>query len=292
MSFSSEQKQQILSTQLRSLCCRKAFFQGILTGKGSVEDGVVTVSCESGEFALGLKSLIFDVYKQDAVISGGVNGGRLKRLSFRSSSAESFLTDLYGNSFTLPSKCNGCAPAFLRGLFFSCGRLSDPTKQYSLEFSVRGRTEIIKTIFEDLGLNPKISIKKNEDIIYFRRSSDIEDFLGYAGMNSAAFALMNEKIQSEFRNNANRVANCETNNIEKAVASSVRLLPLLRELDRKGLLSQLPEELEQTARMRMKHDDLSLSQLASLFTPKITKSGLSHRLKSINELAVSLLGHD
>ena len=111
-------------------------------------------------------------------------------------------------------------------------------------------------------------------------------------MNSAAFAVMNEKIQGEFRNNANRVANCETNNIEKAVASSVRLLPLLRELERKGLLSQLPEELEQTARMRMKHEDLSLSQLAALFTPKITKSGLSHRLKSINELAVSLLGHD
>ena len=54
-------------------------------------------------------------------------------------------------------------------------------------------------------------------------------------------------------------------------------------------MSQLPEELEKTARLRMEHDDLSLSQLSAIMTPRVSKPGLSHRLKKITEMAVSLL---
>ena len=53
---------------------------------------------------------------------------------------------------------------------------------------------------------------------------------------------------------------------------------------------KLPEELEATARLRLEHRDLSLSQLAAIITPKISKPGLSHRLKRITELARELLG--
>jgi DNA-binding transcriptional regulator WhiA len=116
-----------------------------------------------------------------------------------------------------------------------------------------------------------------------------EDFFALAGMNQLAFVLMNAKIQRELRNSANRIANCETNNITKAINASQSQIAILRELDAKGLMSQLPDELEKTARLRMEHDDLSLSQLAALMTPRVSKPGLSHRLKRITEIATSLL---
>ena len=52
------------------------------------------------------------------------------------------------------------------------------------------------------------------------------------------------------------------------------------------------DELEATARLRLQHRDMSLSQLAALITPKISKPGLSHRLKKITELAKELLEID
>ena len=57
----------------------------------------------------------------------------------------------------------------------------------------------------------------------------------------------------------------------------------------RGLISLLPDELEATARLRMEFKDLSLAQLSLLTNPRISKPGLSHRLKKITEIAKSLL---
>ena len=108
-------------------------------------------------------------------------------------------------------------------------------------------------------------------------------------MNQTAFDIMNAKIQAELRNNTNRIVNCETNNIGRAVSASMSQIALISELIDKGLISLLPDELERTARFRMENKDMSLSQMAGAITPPISKSGLSHRLKKITELAESIL---
>ena len=130
---------------------------------------------------------------------------------------------------------------------------------------------------------------KGKKIIYFRNSSAIEDFLALAAVNNTIFALMNAKIQGEIRNNVNRISNCETNNINKAVLASSGQIAVIQELVRTGLISQLPDELQKTALLRMEHSDLSLSQLAAIITPYISKPGLSHRLRRITELGKELL---
>ena len=52
-----------------------------------------------------------------------------------------------------------------------------------------------------------------------------------------------------------------------------------------GSLSSLPEELAAIARLRLAYPEASLSQLASLTTPPLTKSGVNHRLQKILEIA-------
>ena len=54
-------------------------------------------------------------------------------------------------------------------------------------------------------------------------------------------------------------------------------------------MSSLPEELEETARLKLRYPDLPLSALAAQMTPAISKSGLSHRLKKIEEIGARLL---
>jgi len=286
MSFSTEQKAEIMKQQMKNFCCRKAFLHGVLASKAEIRDGLVTLNVENEEYAAFIAPLVRELFGSELTVSAPRRGGRCKTATFESTAAEKFLTDvsvLGADMFV--EKCSLCRGAFLRGIFFATGRLSSPEKEYLLEFSLGRRSRMFAAYFESIGLYPKRSERQSETLLYFKNSTMIEDFFALAGLNSAAFALMNSKINGEFRNNANRVANCETNNIQKAVNSSMKQIAVLEELDRAQLLSSLPEELERTARLRMEHRDLSLSQLAAISVPPISKSGLSHRLSKIMELA-------
>ena len=158
-------------------------------------------------------------------------------------------------------------------------------KQYGLEFSLGDRAEIFRELFLGIGLDGRIAQRKNESVIYFKSADVIEDFFAFVGMNDAVFSVINAKINRELRNTANRIANCETNNIGKSVNASQKHINAIRDLDRANLLSSLPEELERTARLRLQYMDFSLARLAGVAVPPITKSGLSHRLNKILEVA-------
>lgn len=289
MSFSSEQKADILSQPIKSLCCKKALLSGIIASRGSLLDDCVVLSISTRELAEQIAELVGEVYSKEHKISTMSGGGRGYILCFRSPAAHRTLTEFLGGGEFFAEKCRLCHSYFLRGIFLASGRMTDPTKQYILEFALKNSIDRFVELFEELGLSPKISKKPRETVVYFRNSSSIEDFFALASMNNTTFALMNAKIQGEIRNNVNRVANCETNNINKAVSASVGQIAIITELVRKGLISQLPDELQKTALLRMEHSDLSLSQLAALITPYISKPGLSHRLKRITELGKELL---
>ena len=289
MSFSQEQKADIISQPIRTSCCKSAFIQGVLASRGEVLEGEVHISMDGAESIEYVVSTIFDLYSKPVEIISPPSGGRRKLLCFRAKSAEKYLHEFDSAKLFHHEKCDMCMSNFLKGVFLASGRVSDPAKQYSLEFSVGKRTNRFIELFEEVGLVPRVSEKKNESLIYFRNSTQLEDFFALANMNQTAFDIMNAKIQGELRNTANRIVNCETNNIDRAISASMTQIALIEELMDKGLLSLLPEELELTARFRMENKDMSLSQLAGAITPPISKSGLSHRLKKITEIAEAVL---
>ena len=60
-------------------------------------------------------------------------------------------------------------------------------------------------------------------------------------------------------------------------------------LEKSGKLDRLPEKLQQTARLRLEHPELSLAQLAELCDPPVSKSCMNHRLRKLNEEAKKIL---
>lgn len=292
MSFCSEQKNEIITQPPKASCCKRAMLNGILAAKGELSDGGITLSVDGRATADFIAALVREIYSKEAVVSTSERGGRRLLVSFASPAAIRYLDAFSGGGECFTDKCPVCQSAFLRGLFLTAGRVCDPEKQYSLELLIPYSRERILAYLTELGLTPRVSRKPNEILIYFRKSSDLEDFFALAGMNNTAFAVMNAKINGELRNNVNRIINCTTSNIGKAVSASLQQIELIEQLIEKGLISKLPEELEATARLRLEHRDLSLSQLAAIITPKISKPGLSHRLKRITELARELLGID
>ena len=263
---------------------------GVLFGKGCIVEGEVILILENMDYCEYAARLVKDIFGCESRIFRNPKGGRCVMLSFSSPAARSYIESLstLGGELVI-QKCGNCLSSFLRGVFLASGRVADPNKQYSLEFSVGERTEALYAFLSSLGLAPKISVKKNETVIYFRNSSMLEDFFALANMNQTAFDIMNAKIKGELRNTANRIANCELNNIGRATAASYSQIELIEQLIDRGLISLLPDELEKTAMFRMENRDMSLSQMAGAITPPISKSGLSHRLKKITEMAENIL---
>ncbi len=289
MSFSQEQKSEIISQPIKSACCRRAFLEGILSSRATVEDHNIYISLDNADAISFVGELIFEIFSKKAEIIKSPRGGRRILMCFSSKSAERYIDSVTGGEISFSSKCQMCHSYFLKGVFLACGRISDPAKQYSLEFSFDERIDKFYDFFNENDIYPRISVRPNERVIYFRNSTHIEEFFGMAGMNQTLFHVMNAKIQGDLRNNTNRLVNCETNNIERAVSASMTQISLIQELMDNQLLSLLPDELERTARFRMENKDMSLSQMAGAITPPISKSGLSHRLKKITEIAEEIL---
>ena len=134
-----------------------------------------------------------------------------------------------------------------------------------------------------------ISRKKTGNVLYFRKGDEIESFYGHAGLNRVVFDIIEMKIKSLARRESQRYLNCVTSNYDRMAAVSERQISIITQLDELQLLSSLPDELEETARIKLRYPDLPLSALASQMTPSISKSGLSHRLKKIEEIGAKLL---
>ena len=289
MSFSSEQKQDIISHPYKSPCCRRALLSGYLFARGEILDGTcVRIKAEKEATIEFLSRLTKEFFGRELTAERSKAGGRYVYSDIDSASAAKYIRNLQENSLYI-AKCATCESSFLRGVFLGAGRITDPEKQYCLEFYLGDRTDIFASYLEKLGVTPSVSDKKTGRVLYYKNSSKIEDFAAFAAMNKTVFAIMNAKISGEIRNSVNRIANCETNNIGKAVKASGKHLEVITELANANLLSSLPEELERTARQRMEHPDYSLTQLSQIIVPPVSKSGLSHRLNKIVELSRSLL---
>ena len=179
--------------------------------------------------------------------------------------------------------------AFAAGVFQSCGSVVEPTKGYHLEF-VAPTFELCRdlcTLFtERLGIEGGMMTRRSANVLYFKESEHIEDLLTLIGAPRSSLELMNVKIYKDIRNHANRATNCDTANLGRQNRSAQRQIEAIRRIEASdGGLSRLPQELEDLARLRLEHPDMSLNELMNVIEPPISRSGLNHRLARIEEIA-------
>ncbi len=291
MSFSSSQKEQIINGTYKSVCCRRALLCGLLFSKGRITDDGIVLSLDRKITAEFCSRLVHEFYNTDADIYHDKSGGRCINLRFKSASAKNYIESIKEDAKLLTYKCQNCRPSFLKGVFLGAGRVSDPDKSYTLEFSLGERSSVFCSFLNDIGMSSG-ALTKDKEVLYFRSSTGIEEYFANAGMNGAMFSVIEARFNGEAKLNIHRVTNCYTNNITKTVDAAAEQLKVIKALEKANLLSSLPDELEATARLRLEYPDLSLSQLSAVSVPKVSKPGLSHRLKKIIELGNSLLHKD
>ncbi len=181
----------------------------------------------------------------------------------------------------------GCNQAFFRGALLAGGSVTEPSRSYHLEL-VTDHYHVSRevcAVLQEMGFEPGSAGRNGRYITYFKNSEVIEDFLTTIGAPVAAMEIMSEKINKSMRNSVNRLINCDEANSDKTVAAAEKQLAAIRKLQEQGVLDTLPAKLRETARLRQENPELSISQLAELCDPPVSKSCLSHRLHRLETLA-------
>lgn len=181
--------------------------------------------------------------------------------------------------------------AYLRGAFLATGTIRDPESgRYQLEiFSVyQDHAEDLLRLMQKFLLEAKIIEHKNGTVTYLQKAEDIMDFLLLVGAESAKESYEEVKVYREARNDINRANNAETANIAKTISASMKTINnIIKIMDTVGL-DTLPLELQQIAQVRIANPDFSMQQIADSLDFPLTKSGVNHRLRKINQLADEL----
>ena len=89
--------------------------------------------------------------------------------------------------------------------------------------------------------------------------------------------VMSAKITKEMRSAVNRKVNCDSANADKIVTAAQRQLDRIRSLD----LDELPPELQELALLRIANPEASLSDLALLSDPPLSRSAVNHRMRKL-----------
>jgi DNA-binding protein WhiA len=179
--------------------------------------------------------------------------------------------------------------AFLRGAFLGGGSISRPSSDYHLEM-VTGNEDFARSIIKVMhtfSMKAKLTDRKNDYIVYLKDGESITNFLRVIGAHNSMMELENVRVLKEMRNNVNRRVNCETANLGKVVKAAVRQVNCIKFIDEHMGLSELPQALQDTARLRLEYPDASLNELVE-YSGGIGKSGINHRLKKLQEMAVGL----
>lgn len=295
MSFSAQIKQELCKAAIHKKCCAQAEVYGILLFCSSFRSSGIRIVTESDVFAARLPLLFKKAFQIEFDQLPPERPGKRAFLitdpAKITAIGETFGYDpgesvaLHINFGVLEEE--HCRTSFFRGAFLAGGSVTDPDKGYHLEIVTShynvGRE--MPALLRESGFEPKSTERKANYVTYFKQSAYIEDFLTAIGSPVAAMGIMNAKAEKNLRGSVNRRVNCEAANLDKTVDASIGQIEAIRTLEERGVLEQLPEKLKETAILRCENPELTLSQLAALCVPPITKSALNHRLRKLMSLA-------
>lgn len=298
MSFSSDTKAEIAQHRLAKACCLRAAAYGAACFAKYFDARGIVIQTELEPVARH-----FDRVFRRCGVTGAITpkerpNGALYEFAVKEEGAVTKLHALFGTtgretSLQIDPKllcCPQCVAAFTAAAFLCSGTITDPQKEYNLEF-LTARYNLAKdfeALLAEHEFEPHRTRRKGINVVYVKASGHIEDLLTFMGAPNASMKVMDQKAYRSMRNQCNRLNNCETANMQKQIDSNTAAKRAILYLKEQNVLETLSEPLRQAAEMRCKMPEASLSELAAAFDPPLSKSGLSHRLRKLESIAAGL----
>lgn len=297
MSFSSDIKKELCDVRELSPQQAEAMLYGIMYAS-RMDEGRPLIQTENIDLMNAAAELIRAVFPnvRTGIVRLVKNSGSLYTLKIRSGWED--IAERFGDFSSISREAisggDEESGAFLRGVFVSCGSVTDPNKEYHLELVLpeNDRTPALLDFIAEHGMSLKETTRggahSKKTVLYAKESELIEDCLTYIGAANHSMEIMQVKIVKDFRNRVNRSVNCENANLDKTVAASNKSTADIEYIFSTMGADWLSPDLRETARLRVENPEMSLSELCGMFPEKISRSGLNHRLKKLSKLAEEL----
>jgi DNA-binding protein WhiA len=306
LSFAAQTKKELTLIEAET-CCEKAELSALIRMNGSVQISnqrvVLDISTENAAIARRIYTLLKKTYRLHTELLVRKKM-RLKKNNVYivrvPSQVQELLTDLHivseGFHFTpgiekgiIKNSC--CKRAYLRGAFLAGGSVNNPEgSSYHLEIAsaYEEHCKALCQLANRFNLNARCIERKKGFVLYIKEGEKIIQFLNIIGAHQALLRFEDVRIMKDMRNSVNRIVNCETANLNKTIGAAVRQIDNIRLLQKEVGLENLPEKLREVAEIRLKHPDMNLKEVGDLLKGNVSKSGVNHRLRKIDELAEKL----
>lgn len=313
MTFSEKAKNEILTKNLSSPCCRVAGLSAFIRGAG-------TISVESGNVGFEIvteNSSARDVYAK--IISEDFNEkvnltnshdkfkgkskfilkclsktsiGVLSSLGILVQGSDGVSLNLGIDKYLIEDSC--CKKAYVSSAFVGSGSVTVPSTDgksstgYHLEFvfSQYHTASDFSVLLTEEGFLPRVTSRKENFVVYFKTCEEIRNLLFYMGATKCCFELDNIVIENDIRNDTNRRINCEMANIDKQILAGEKQIASIKVIQDTIGIDSLPDLLKQAVELRLNNPESKLEELASL--AGVSKSCFNHRMRKIVEIAKNL----
>jgi DNA-binding protein WhiA len=180
-----------------------------------------------------------------------------------------------------------CRRTYLRGAFMASGSLTDPRVGAHLELrtaSPESAHELAELAAEE-GFPLTVHVGGRHAIAYAKRGDTIRDLLVALGAHGSELRLEEAAVLAETRAQANRLANADAGNLRRQARAAEEQIAAIEAL---GGAEALSRGLREVAELRVGYPEATLSELAELSRPSLTRATVAGRLRRIVERADSL----
>ncbi len=204
---------------------------------------------------------------------------------FLTAQTEDFFNELYSEEFI---ERPNLGVAYLRGAFLAGGSVNRPEKANHLEivFAREYAAAFTQKIFRVFDINVGYYERKGFFVVYLKEGDAICDFLGIIGAEKAVERFEVARNIKEVRAMVNRIVNCETANVNKAVAAAQRQIADIRLVLSHKI--NLDDGLLKTMQFRLEYPEDTAEELADKLY--LSKQGFLYRMKIVHRLAALIRG--
>ena len=310
-SFTSQVKEELVTNSYPSSDRLRALLSAFIRINGSLlfrnKKTLLQLNMENAKIGKFIYQTINDIYHTDVELIVKENQKFSKNKSYSiliDESSEGIMDDLEisfleGKISKNIVKNDDTISGYLAGAFLAAGSVNSPvTSNYHLEIALNSENyaKWLAKLFgkyKNSNIEPKITQRRDQYVIYFKKSDQISNFLIMIGAVSSCLEFEDVRANRDLMNSANRLTNMDTANMKKTIETGLRQVEEIKLIDQLLGIDNIKNIKErELCKLRLANEAASLQELADMmseiFKKTITKSNINHLFRSIHELYLRL----
>ena len=306
-SFTREVKEELCSNEYPSQDRLRALLAAYIRINGSLvfrdKNSYLSLSSENAKISAFIYKTLNDIYKSDARLiyetKTNLGKNRIYTIEIQEAS-ETILEDLdisflEGKISKNIVRNDDTISGYLAGAFLASGSVNSPaTSNYHLEIALNSENYAkwlskLFSKYKNSDIEPKIVKRREQFVIYFKKSDQISNFLIMIGAVSSCLEFEDARMNRDLVNSQNRLTNMDTANMKKIYETGLRQVEEIKLIDKVvGIENIENNKIRLLCSLRLENESASLVDLAELMSEKlgkdITKSNINHLFRSIHEM--------